>query len=714
MKEKFRLIKEQLHNSRFYLPVRNSLLAILVNFIVEAFSRRSALEALIFMGTHPLQFLYGVLIVLFTFSFTTLVKRKKFTKTLICGLWIIGGIVNFIVTEFRHTPFTAQDFRLIKYAYTVAPIYLSAFQIILIIVLAVIFIALMVVWWFKAPKYQGKINYFKSLVVILSFWFVVWGATRLGQTFGLLALNFGNIGDAYDEYGFAYCFSNSLLNSGIDKPKDYNQDTINEILSKIEQYESERAEAETENDVNEKTPDNEEGSTQENSQQGETQESVAASNGQEETEQNVEDTAASEEYPNIIFVQLESLFNPALLKDVQYTSTVLPTLGWLYSKFPSGFLSVPSVGAGTANTEFEIISGMNLNDFGPGEYPYKTVLMHSACESICYDLKKYGYTTNAIHDNDGTFYDRNVVFSQLGFDTFTSIEYMNDVEYNEIGWADDSVLTNEILEVLNSSEGRDFIYTISVQGHGDYPSDYEIKKNDIKASGDIIESYVQPFTYYVNQAYEMDRFVGELIRALRNNKEPVVLVLYGDHLPAFDIADEDLEEGNTYTTQYAIWNNIGLEKVDENIEAYQLTSHVLDMLGIEGGAISKYHSNLRNIEDHEEYLEGLRVLEYDILYGDREVYGGKLPYSQTNLQMGHKSISINSVSNADDHVVITGENFTEYSCVMINGEYVDSIFSNSTLLLLDGISLQSGDSVAVVQKGKDGVKLSSTSLFIFR
>ncbi len=666
------------------------------------------------MGTHPLQFLYGVLIVLFTFSFTTLVKRKKFTKTLICGLWIIGGIVNFIVTEFRHTPFTAQDFRLIKYAYTVAPIYLSAFQIILIIVLAVIFIALMVVWWFKAPKYQGKINYFKSLVVILSFWFVVWGATRLGQTFGLLALNFGNIGDAYDEYGFAYCFSNSLLNSGIDKPKDYNQDTINEILSKIEQYESERAEAETENDVNEKTPDNEEGSTQENSQQGETQESVAASNGQEETEQNVEDTAASEEYPNIIFVQLESLFNPALLKDVQYTSTVLPTLGWLYSKFPSGFLSVPSVGAGTANTEFEIISGMNLNDFGPGEYPYKTVLMHSACESICYDLKKYGYTTNAIHDNDGTFYDRNVVFSQLGFDTFTSIEYMNDVEYNEIGWADDSVLTNEILEVLNSSEGRDFIYTISVQGHGDYPSDYEIKKNDIKASGDIIESYVQPFTYYVNQAYEMDRFVGELIRALRNNKEPVVLVLYGDHLPAFDIADEDLEEGNTYTTQYAIWNNIGLEKVDENIEAYQLTSHVLDMLGIEGGAISKYHSNLRNIEDHEEYLEGLRVLEYDILYGDREVYGGKLPYSQTNLQMGHKSISINSVSNADDHVVITGENFTEYSCVMINGEYVDSIFSNSTLLLVDGISLQSGDSVAVVQKGKDGVKLSSTSLFIFR
>lgn len=673
---------------------------------------------------------------MFTFSFTTLVKRKKFTKTLICGLWIIGGIVNFVVTDFRHTPFTAQDFRLIKYAYTVAPLYLSTFQIILIIVLAVLFIAAMVLWWFKAPKYQGKINYFKSLVVILSFWFVVWGVTRLGQTFGLLALNFGNIGDAYNEYGFAYCFSSSLLNSGIDKPKDYNQDTINEILSKIEQYESDRAENESENenesvsekDTDERESDNQgkpvhENSTQENSTQEDSQQNVQTDNkqesdiitdGQENKEQVEANTAATKEYPNIIFVQLESLFNPALLKDVQYSATVLPTLEWLYTYYPSGFLSVPSVGAGTANTEFEIISGMNLNDFGPGEYPYKTVLMHSACESICYDLKRYGYTTNAIHDNDGTFYDRNVVFSQLGFDTFTSIEYMNDVEYNANGWADDSVLTKEILEVLNASEGRDFIYTISVQGHGDYPEYYEIKKDDIIASGDIIDSYIQPFTYYVNQVYEMDQFVGELIRALRANKEPVVLVLYGDHLPAFNITDADLKEGNTYTTQYAIWNNIGLERVNEDIEAFQLTSHVLDMLGIEGGAISKYHSTLHNIENQEEYLEGLRILEYDILYGDKEVYDGQLPYSQTNLQMGHKSISIESVSNAENHVVITGENFTEYSCVMINGEYVDSIFSNSGLLLVDGISLQSGDSVAVVQRGKDGIKLSSTSLFIFR
>ena len=413
-------------------------------------------------------------------------------------------------------------------------------------------------------------------------------------------------------------------------------------------------------------------------------------------------------------MQLESLFDPQLLKDVEFSRTVLPTLEWLYKYYPTGFLSVPSVGAGTANTEFEIISGMNLDDFGPGEYPYKTVLSHSACDSICFDLKQYGYTTNAVHDNDGTFYDRNSVFSQLGFDTFTSLEYMNNVQYNDIGWADDSVLTQQIVEILNGSEGRDFIYTISVQGHGDYPSDYEIKPGDIRAKGEAVENFIQPFTYYINQAYEMDKFVGELISALRKVNEPIVLVMYGDHLPAFDITDDELSAGNTYTTEYVVWNNIGLEKVDEDVEAFQLTSHVMDMLGISGGAVSKYHSTLRHSENYDEYLEGLRVLEYDILYGDKDVYGGSLPYSQTNLQMGHKNISIKNVSNADNHFIVVGENFTKFSYVMVNGEYVDTIYSSDEALLVDGITLKEGDSVAVVQKGKDGIKLSSTSLFIFQ
>ena len=73
-------------------------------------------------------------------------------------------------------------------------------------------------------------------------------------------------------------------------------------------------------------------------------------------------------------VQLESFFDPTLWENNPVKQDPIPLFRFLTKHFPSGYLSVPSVGAGTANTEFECITGMNLDFFGPGEYPYKTVL----------------------------------------------------------------------------------------------------------------------------------------------------------------------------------------------------------------------------------------------------------------------------------------------------------------------------------------------------
>ena len=68
-----------------------------------------------------------------------------------------------------------------------------------------------------------------------------------------------------------------------------------------------------------------------------------------------------------------------------------------------------------------------------------------------------------------TFYGRDKVFSMLGFDTFTPLEYMNGVEYNETGWAKDKILVSEIEKCLDSSPRPDLVYAVSVQAHGKYP-----------------------------------------------------------------------------------------------------------------------------------------------------------------------------------------------------------------------------------------------------
>lgn len=77
-----------------------------------------------------------------------------------------------------------------------------------------------------------------------------------------------------------------------------------------------------------------------------------------------------------------------------------------------------------------------------------------------------------------------------------------------MGWAKDKILTGEIGKILDSTDGSDYIYTISVQGHGDYPSDYpEGFVPEITVTGFFDTAKEKAFTYYVNQIHEMDNFL---------------------------------------------------------------------------------------------------------------------------------------------------------------------------------------------------------------
>ncbi len=155
----------------------------------------------------------------------------------------------------------------------------------------------------------------------------------------------------------------------------------------------------------------------------------------EKTEKNLPETQ-EEKRPNILFLQLESFFDPTLVNYLNISEDPIPTFRKLMKEYSSGYYKVPSVGAGTANTEFESITGMSMvHYFGPGEYPYKSILRETTCESAPYVLKKLGYTTHAVHNNEANFYGRRSIFPNLGFDTFTSEEYMaRENEKNPNGW----------------------------------------------------------------------------------------------------------------------------------------------------------------------------------------------------------------------------------------------------------------------------------------
>ena len=375
-------------------------------------------------------------------------------------------------------------------------------------------------------------------------------------------------------------------------------------------------------------------------------------------------------------------------------------------------MSVPSVGAGTANTEFEILTGMNLDFFGCGEYPYQTVLREQTCESLPYCYDNIGYTSHAIHNNSATFYNRNMVFSRLGFDTFTSMEYMYNLTYTPENWAKDKVLTTNIIEAMESTDTSDFIYTISVQGHGAYPTEEVLKDPHIKVTlKEDDEARQNQLTYYANQIYEMDLFVAELTRQLKDFNEPCILVMYGDHLPSLGIEETDMNQGNLFTTKYILWSNFQMEKQDKNVEAYQLGAYVMQRTGINEGIMFRYHQKYFKEQNANEsaYLDSMAVIEYDMLYGDKEVFGGENPYQPKNLKMGILPITLDRVLYKDGTMWLYGSNFNEFSIVIINGKQYEPTSQHQNLIKIEDLKLGGDLEVCVAQQDDYGKTILSTT-----
>lgn len=703
---------------------------LIINFIIELCSRRSLGDTFRYIFGSPLIFLYNSLIILATLSIVLLFKRRTFFFTLITTVWIGFGVTNGIILSNRVTPFTATDLTLADLGLGIISKYLSPLVTNLIAGLLILVVLSIVFLFFKGPKYKGKLNYKKNILIVVSVWAFLFLSTKVALGFNVISSYFGNIAFAYVDYGFPYCFSNTLLNTGIDKPKDYSPEKIASISDLITANSS-------------------------TNQLGKDDILLASAEGGLNQENNVNK-------PNVVMVQLESFFDPTLVNYLQFSEDPVPNFRSLMENYTSGYLTVPSVGAGTANTEFEVLSGMSLQFFGPGEYPYKTILQESTAESVAYDLKELGYSAHAIHNNKGTFYGRNFVFSQLGFDTFTSLEYMNVEEYTPKDWAKDFYLTDEILKSLNSTEGSDFVYTISVQAHGDYPKEQLLDNPQISVSGLPDEETTNAFTYYINQLYEVDQFVGQLVEALSNIDEDTVLVLFGDHLPTLGFADEDLVNNSIFQTEYVVWNNFDLPKRDEDLTAYQLTSSVLNSLDIDNGVLTKFHNQFRNTSD---YLDDLKLLQYDMLYGEKYIYGGVNPFKTTDLKMGTYNISItdvyeevatleeneaiedtvdntenledseivNDIENSEDsqiledtessepvedlnqskNLIVKGENFNEFSKIYINGKYTKTIFIDSNTIMAKNTNLDPNSSIVVTQRTTGGGKLSSTNEFIY-
>ena len=594
------------------------------------------LEGFRWAVTHPVVFLYNTLIIFATMTIALLFRRRRFVWFIVSVIWLGLGTANGVILMNRMTPFTLYDFTNFTDGLTIATTYFSKVQIILFLIALGLGVAALVMIFIRSEKWTN-IKYRKSLAAIILAAALAGGATIGLENSGTISSFFGNLNYAYRDYGMPYCFIATSVNAGIARPKGYSEEMIAGLLD-------------------------------EKTKRG--------------TDTKLEEKEDSTQHPNIIVLQMESFSVAQDYANIEVSQDPTPVFNDLYENYTSGTFEVPACGAGTANTEFEVLTGISAKFFGPGEYPYKGKLRKKTLENMAYITRSHGYNTAALHDHRALFYNRNEVYANLGFNTFTSVEYMNNVSFTPTNWCKDRVLTGEIMEIMQSTEERDFLHVISVEGHGSYPTEQVFKHPYTEVTAE--DEYTKwRYEYYLNECHEMDTFIGDLIKTIEESGEPTVMIIYGDHIPALDVKEENYKQPDLYTTRYVIWDNIGLPKKDRNIHSYESGAILLEDAGLEHEGIIFDYQQSNDPDEDATYLSDQEALAYDMLYGKHYAYGGIEPYERVDMKMGHKSISIKDLVKIGDRYYIRGENFTERSIISMDGKQLSTVYLSPTLLALN-------------------------------
>lgn len=644
-------------------------IALIVTMTIEMFNRRDVGKFFIFVFNHPLMFMLDYFLVLNSIALSSLFRRRWAVIILISVFWIAMSVVNYVVICFRTQPFTLADVLLADDMFSLLTVYFNWFQIIAMFGAIVGVVALVIALFIKLPR-RERVSYGPTLLALAAATAMSYGFITIGMNSGFITERFTSIKDAYQKYGFAYTFIDTFADIGISRPKEYSTDVVQIIAEK---------------------------------------------SGLEEHEASMGGGKAA--MPNIIYVQLESFFDvDTLADDIIVSGNATRNFHSLMQNWPSGTLYVPVVGGGTANTEFEVLTGMNLDDFGAGEYPYFTVVRDMPIESAPYVLGRMGYNTAAVHNYMATFYGRNEVYANLGFEVFEPMEYMDDLSYGDVGWATDDSVTESVLDALDSTVGRDFVFAVTVGTHGKYPADNLLECASHSSSIRVIDpgDYLDgnQLANYLNLAKIMDDFLFDFIDEMEDFDEPVVCVFYGDHLPALDWNDACIDSGNLFETQYFIWNNYGAKFTAPDIEAYRLSANLFLQMGIEEGVIFQYHQSADPTDKSIGYLKELEILEYDLLYGDQEVFYGEYPYTPTDLRLGLDRISINNVNYRYGRLMVKGENFNEFSKIVIDDEVKETVYVDSHTLAAAMSSFpKEAESLVVAQISREDIELSRTDEF---
>ncbi|MCC1499502.1 LTA synthase family protein [Enterococcus hirae] len=274
---------------------------------------------------------------------------------------------------------------------------------------------------------------------------------------------------------------------------------------------------------------------------------------------------ASEEQPNIIYVMSESFSDPSRLNGVEITGDPLADYYAVADQTYSGQMLSQNYGGGTANIEFEALTGFSMGLFNAQLTTPYTMLVPKMNQlpSIVSTLKDQNYHTTAIHPYNTSMYKRKDVYEVLGFDEFISentMTYTDTIEDNP--YISDASAYQEVMDLLKEDDTPQFIHLVTMQTHMPYDGKYQqleyTAKTEDNSGISSLENYLQDISY---SSQSLKAFTEELKKLSRRT----LVVFWGDHLPGIysDTIQNSNEKHTLHETQFLIFDSQGeLEKTE--------------------------------------------------------------------------------------------------------------------------------------------------------
>lgn len=593
MKEKFFVIKEKIKginarrekNSQEYKMTNLFLTILFPLFIVcmaEINQAKHLSKFVIFAAKRPSVILFNVMIASLIFYGFMLLFRKGWMAVLVQSfIYMALSITELFKFNTNGNHLIMTDMKMVKsikslksFAYIKITPVLIAYVVIVLIYIAAVF-------WFN-PKMKLSISkrIVPAIACIAGCVCVVTVPAVSKPVYSLFDLdtttadNTFKLNEKFDNNSFLAFFcqtaSENLANK-LKEPENYNSDTVEAMLN--------TSEADTKND--------------------------SFKNGK----------------PNVIVIMSESLADFRRFEDQLDLG-----IGDTYKGFDNvaakgyrGTAIVPTYASWTVRTEFELNFGLPVRSLNDPNMPQRMIL-DRAQPTIASYYKDWGYSTAYVHPFMGSFYSRQRVYANFGFDQLIFDDDFT-VPINYYGtYIDDETVFNQVEKLIKDTEQPLFLHTTTMQNHQPYDQGED--------PNDEIGNY---FQWISKTGNDFEAFINRI----ENIGEPTVVFIIGDHYPSlkgensvYDQLGMNGDNSNVlYEQPYIIWNNFGADYSNvpkEKISVFYTPYVIMNMIDApKDNFICAMNNKMKSLpiystsyEPDVERDEELDILTYDRVLGD--------------------------------------------------------------------------------------------------